>query len=217
MADFDSTSQSLNGMNQSVAETTQVTAAFRDEMQRLQKSVTKTGYDISTLERGLSKGFRKALDGMLFDGMRMSDAMKSIFSSVSSTAYSAAMRPITDSATSMVTQGISALFGGMFANGGVMTGGRVTAFAKGGVLDGPTAFPMRGGMGLMGEAGPEAIMPLTRGPDGRLGVAARGGGGGRPINVTMNIQTPDAQGFQRSRSQIAAQMQRALQVGQRNS
>jgi lambda family phage tail tape measure protein len=87
-------------------------------------------------------------------------------------------------------------------------------FAKGGIVSQPTAFPMRGATGLMGEAGPEAIMPLTRGPDGRLGVQA--GGGGRPVTVVMNIATPDVQGFQRSQSQIAAQASRALARGQRN-
>ena len=65
----------------------------------------------------------------------------------------------------------------------------------------------------MGEAGPEAIMPLTRGPDGKLGVRGAGGGGS---TVVMNISTPDVQGFQRSRSQIAAQMSRALGKGDRN-
>ena len=71
---------------------------------------------------------------------------------------------------------------------------------------------MAGGAGLMGEAGPEAIMPLTRGPDGTLGVRSSGGGS----TVVMNISTPDAQSFQRSRSQIAAQMSRALSSGARN-
>ena len=66
----------------------------------------------------------------------------------------------------------------------------------------------------MGEAGPEAIMPLARGADGRLGVQA--GGGGRSVTVVMNITTPDVQGFQRSQGQIAAQAQRALSRGQRN-
>ena len=66
----------------------------------------------------------------------------------------------------------------------------------------------------MGEAGAEAIMPLTRGADGRLGVQAQGGG--RAMTVIMNISTPDVQGFQRSQSQIAAQAMRALARGQRN-
>ena len=53
----------------------------------------------------------------------------------------------------------------------------VKAYANGGVVGGLTYFPMAGGrMGLMGEAGPEAIMPLTRGPNGKLGVEASGSG-----------------------------------------
>lgn len=66
----------------------------------------------------------------------------------------------------------------------------------------------------MGEAGPEAIMPLARGSDGRLGV--RGAGGGGMVNVTMNITSPDVAGFQRSRGQVAAEMSRAIQRGRRN-
>lgn len=70
------------------------------------------------------------------------------------------------------------LFG--FAKGGVFSGG-VQAFASGGIVGSPSLFGMAGGkMGLMGEAGPEAIMPLKRGRDGKLGVA---GGGGAVTNI----------------------------------
>jgi phage-related minor tail protein len=86
-------------------------------------------------------------------------------------------------------------------------------FASGGIISGPTRFAMRNGTGLMGEAGPEAIMPLARGADGKLGVR---GGGGSVTNVVVNIHTPDAQSFQRSQGQIAAQMSRALGRGNRN-
>ena len=66
----------------------------------------------------------------------------------------------------------------------------------------------------MGEAGAEAIMPLGRGADGKLGVRAEGAP--RPVSVVFNITTPDVAGFQRSQSQIAAQMSRALGRGERN-
>lgn len=71
------------------------------------------------------------------------------------------------------------------ANGNAFGGGRVIPFAAGGVVSGPTMFPMRGATGLMGEAGPEAIMPLTR-VGGKLGVRAAGGGGGGTVVQVNN-------------------------------
>ncbi|MCG6560857.1 phage tail tape measure protein, partial [Ruegeria sp. 1NDH52C] len=72
-----------------------------------------------------------------------------------------------------ITKAIGGLFGGGFAKGGVFAqSGRVAAFAQGGIVDRPTVFPFARGIGLMGEAGPEAILPLRRGPGGRLGVEA---------------------------------------------
>lgn len=78
------------------------------------------------------------------------------------------------------------LFGGANANGNAFLGGNVIPFANGGVVNSPTFFPMTNGAGLMGEAGPEAIMPLKRGPDGKLGVS---GGGQTVINQTINVST----------------------------
>lgn len=80
------------------------------------------------------------------------------------------------------------------ANGAAFDGGTpVTAFASGGVVGGPTYFPMKGGVGLMGEAGPEAIMPLRRLANGRLGVettrhGGAGGGGGMVVNMPITVQ-----------------------------
>ncbi len=101
-----------------------------------------------------------------------------------------------------------------YANGGAFAQGRVMPFANGGIVNGPVFFPMRGATGLMGEAGPEAIMPLTRGRDGKLGVRAEGG---RSVHVTMNITTPDAESFRRSQGQVAAQVNRMLGRGRRYS
>jgi len=62
------------------------------------------------------------------------------------------------------------------ANGNVFSRGSLVPYANGGVVGSPTYFPMAGGRtGLMGEAGPEAIMPLKRGKDGKLGVGVDGG------------------------------------------
>ncbi|MBM1222902.1 phage tail tape measure protein [Ponticoccus sp. SC2-23] len=72
-----------------------------------------------------------------------------------------------------ISKAIGGLFGGGFAKGGVFAQtGQIAAFARGGVIDQPTVFPFARGIGLMGEAGPEAILPLRRGPGGRLGVEA---------------------------------------------
>lgn len=120
----------------------------------------------------------------------------------------------------LIREGIGSLTGGLgggaatpFAQGGVFSGGSVTPFAQGGVVATPTYFPMRGGTGLMGEAGPEAIMPLARGPDGKLGVAA--GRGERPISVTVNIAATDVQSFRRSEAQVSAALARAVARGGR--
>jgi phage-related minor tail protein len=94
------------------------------------------------------------------------------------------------------------------ANGNAFSGGRVTAFANGGVVGSPTLFPMYGGTGLMGEAGPEAILPLTRGPGGKLGVQASGRGGGGDVAIALNINAQGAQ--QGVAEEIAVQLQRAL-------
>ena len=81
---------------------------------------------------------------------------------------------------------IGGMIGGMFAKGAAFQAGGVTAFASGGVVGSPTLFPMRGGrMGLMGEAGAEAIMPLTRTSSGDLGVKAVGAG--TVVNTSINI------------------------------
>jgi len=76
-------------------------------------------------------------------------------------------------------------FMGGFAKGAAFQAGGVTAFASGGIVGSPTTFAMRGGMGLMGEAGPEAIMPLTRTSSGDLGVRAVGSG--TVINTSINV------------------------------
>lgn len=89
----------------------------------------------------------------------------------------------------LVAKALGAAMGAMgFANGGAFGGG-MQLFANGDVFSSPTTFPMSGNKtGMLGEAGPEAIMPLTRGQDGKLGVKAAGNGGGAvQVNNQMSV------------------------------
>jgi lambda family phage tail tape measure protein len=102
------------------------------------------------------------------------------------------IRPLLNSVFGGITGGLfgGTGGGGLYANGGVFQGGNVIPFAKGGVVGSPTLFPMsRGRTGVMGEAGPEAIMPLERGSDGKLGVKVNGGGMAAPsFATTINVK-----------------------------
>lgn len=193
-------------------------AEFGDELTRLRESMTYTTREVGTLASGIEGGLRKAFTGLVFDGMKLSDALKGVAQRMVDTAFSVAMKPVEQAVAGGMAQAVNGLVSGAmpFAQGGAFAQGRVMPFARGGVVSQPTYFPMRGATGLMGEAGPEAIMPLRRGPDGRLGVAAASGGG-RPVNVTVNVTSPDVEGFRRSQSQIAAQLGRVLVRGNRNN
>ena len=95
---------------------------------------------------------------------------------IAQAAYSAALVPIARAVLAPVAAtatGAAIGTANILASAGMLAS-RVTAFADGGIVDKPTYFPMKGNrMGLMGEAGTEAIMPLRRTPDGRLGVEAQ--------------------------------------------
>jgi phage-related minor tail protein len=215
MADIGTMQEQLQALEAQLGSSVSMVAAFDGELSRMRETMIFTGREVNTLSSGISGGLRKAFDGLVFDGMKLNDALKSVANTIVDTVYSIAMKPVTGALGGLLAQGVAGLMGGgmPFANGGAFSQGKVMPFAKGGIVGSPTTFPMRGGRGLMGEAGPEAIMPLARGPDGRLGVQSAGG---RAVSVVMNITTPDVQGFQRSQSQVAAQVSRALARGQRN-
>ena len=210
MDEVDAFEDQVASLEETLSEAGAMTQAFASEISKMQTAMAASSRDAEVLSKGLSRGLRSAFDGLVFDGMRASDALEAVARSAINTAYGAAIKPVTQHFGGLLAQGIA----GLFADGGAFSQGRVTPFANGGIVSSATYFPMRGGTGLMGEAGPEAIMPLSRGADGKLGV--RSEGGGRSVQVVMNIQTQDAQSFQRSQSQIAAQMDRALSRSMRN-
>jgi len=165
--------------------------------------------ELSGLGQRFGRTMVRSFASALISGRKFSDVLRSLALSLSGQALSAAIKPLSNA--------VGGLFGSIFgsADGNVFSGGKIKPFANGGIVNSPTLFPMRGATGLMGEAGPEAILPLARASDGQLGVKA-GGGSGQPITINMNISTPDAGGFQKSQTQIAAMMARSIQRGNRN-
>jgi phage-related minor tail protein len=171
-------------------------AALRTELE----SLNRLGEDFG---RTMSRAFVSAA----VDGRKLSDVLRTLMQSLSRQALTAALQPL--------QQMIGGALGAILPNarGNVVASSRITPFATGGVVNGATLFPMSAGLGLMGEAGPEAIMPLARGRDGKLGIRASDQ---RPLSITMNISTPDAESFRRSGSQVSASLLRLIERGTRN-
>ncbi len=165
---------------------------------------------------GLADGFGRAMTNAfrrsMVDGKKLEDVLKSLALGLSSRALNAALAPIGRGIGAALTGALGGLVGARFARGGIV-GPMVTPFAGGGVVTRPSYFPMRGGLGLAGEAGPEAILPLSRGADGRLGVRASGRGGN--VSVTFNVTTPDAGSFRRAEAEMTAMLARAVARGSR--
>jgi phage-related minor tail protein len=183
--------------------------------QDLNDGIGETGQKLDAL-RGLSDRFGDSLTRAFARGISQGRQLDGILKTVGQSLIAGGLRMALAPLQGLVSQAINGVLGGAaptgFAAGGVIARGMVTPFAQGGVVASPTYFPLGRGAGLMGERGAEAIVPLARGPDGRLGIQA---GGGRPMQVTVNIATPDAESFRRSEAQVSAALARAVGRGQR--
>lgn len=195
---------------------------FAGITENVRASTAALGVSATVFARSISKAFADATTG----GKQFDDVLKQLALRLSGMAVTQAFRPLSKG----FAGGLSKAIGGIFGDGLETDGssgrrapvgvsfmdaiGGLTPFASGGVIGTPTYFPLSSGaLGLAGEAGPEAIMPLTRGSDGRLGVAMNGAG--QAPNVTIQIATPDAQSFRRSEAWITGQIARAVARGQR--
>ena len=181
-----------------VVNVTADTAQFRN-------AIREVSNEANGFSRVISHAFRDAVAG----GKNFESVLSSLALKLAGLALDRALQPVTNA----IGSSIDALFRSFgLANGGVLANGRVQAFAEGGVVSRPTLFPLARGLGLMGEAGPEAVLPLARGPDGTLGVK---GGGGTPVTVTFNVTATDADSFRKSEAQVTAMLARAVARGRR--
>lgn len=153
----------------------------------------------------LTNAFRSAI----VSGRELDDVLRGLALNMAGMALQQGLAPLQSLAGSL----FKGLLGGVlpFAKGGVP--GHVVPFASGGVVSSPSYFPMGRNVGLMGEAGAEAILPLQRGADGRLGVAS--GGGGASVNVVFNVTASDAASFRKSEAQVSGMLARAVSRGTR--
>jgi lambda family phage tail tape measure protein len=97
------------------------------------------------------------------------------------------------------------------AKGNLYAENGIQAFARGGIVDKPTLFPFAKGTGLMGEAGPEAIIPLRRGRNGNLGVASGGGGGATSVVVNVDAKGSNVEGDTPKGEQLGRALSQAVQ------
>lgn len=176
--------------------------------------------ELKSTTDALGKSISGAFARGVIDGRRFEDVLRSIGQRMISFGVRAAFKPV----ETALQSALGSLFSGVFAggnaqaavtanaHGNLFQSGKVTPFAAGGVVAAPTYFPMSGGLGLMGERGAEAVMPLSRGADGRLGVRAETN---TPASITVNIATPDIDSFRRSESQVAGALARAVARGRR--
>lgn len=163
------------------------------------------------LARGFGASFSRALDQALVRGRDFSEVIRSLGLRLSSLALNAAFKPIEQSLSS----GFQNLFAGLGLGGSGGGGfGNAVPFARGGVIATPSYFPLGNQLGVAGERGAEAILPLARGADGKLGV--RADSAGAPLAVTVNISTPDAASFRRSEAYLSGAIARAVARGERS-
>ena len=156
----------------------------------------------------MSRTLTRAFASAVVSGKSFEDTLKGVALALSKMALNSAMKPLQQG----VSSSLNALMSVFSSSGGSPA---ITPFADGGVVARPTFFGAQGGLGLMGERGAEAIMPLARGADGRLGVAMTGGGAARAPVVHVTINTPDAESFRRSQVEVSAALARAVGRGRR--
>jgi len=174
------------------------TEPFRHSLRDLER-------ETSRFSTAISRAFKDAVIG----GRNFEDVLKRLALRLAGIALDRALAPISTG----IGGAIASLFRAFgLADGGVVADGGISRFAGGGVVNAPTLFPLARGVGLMGEAGPEAVLPLARGSDGKLGVRSEATA---PVVVNFNVTATDATSFVKSEAQVTAMLARAVGRGRR--
>ena len=163
------------------------------EQKKLKEAAEQTNNVFESMKSTIEVGLSNAIMGLLQGTKSLSESLSGILNQMASLVIQAGVRALLP-----------------FADGGVISQGKVTPFAYGGVVNKPTLFPMANGMGLMGEAGPEGILPLRRGRSGRLGVEASGGGA-TTVNVSVDASGSSVQGDSSQAAQLGKVIGAAVQ------
>jgi phage-related minor tail protein len=175
-ADIKAKESQLRSLSELVAEEERRTRVFEEQIQA-QKDLADS----------IANSMGDALTSIVDGTKSVSDAFKDMARAIIAELYQIY---VVKQITGMISRAISPYMPTFIPseNGNVFSNGNLVPYADGGVVGGPTYFPMNDGRtGLMGEAGPEAIMPLKRGKDGKLGVQAEGGSGGGDVIIHQNF------------------------------
>ncbi|MDR5654230.1 tape measure protein [Xinfangfangia sp. LG-4] len=168
-------------------------SAWEEAAEAVRKAQEKAREMAEGLAQDITGPIKEALTSGEFTWESFASAISRIAQNLATRLIDLAFKPIENALINAFSGGgaggggfLASLFG--FARGGVFAGGQeLTAFARGGVVNRPTVFPFARGIGLMGEAGPEAILPLRRGRGGRLGVEMNGDGASPAASMSTRI------------------------------
>ena len=169
---------------------------------KFKEELEKTGEAIQDFYVGTFKKMEDALTNFVMTGkLNFKDFARSVIADITRIAIrQAIIAPIVGT----IFPNVKEAKGGVYSNG-------IRQFAKGGIVDAPTYFPFSKGVGLMGEAGPEAIMPLKRGKGGRLGVESSGGSG-TVVNISVDAKGTSVEGQDTQAKMLGKMLSTAVQA-----
>ena len=181
---------------------------LKDVLRKWQEELQNTDEEVAQLAETVQTELGSAMSNAVFAVLDGTGTIQEAFGNMFKNIYQTFVKMVMDMVAKWAILSIFKAFGFSFAEGGVFGGTQAAAngasfangiasFARGGAFSNsvvykPTLFAFRDGgsmnPGVLGEAGPEAIMPLSRGPGGKLGVIAHGAGDNSgSTNVVVNV------------------------------